>query len=185
MPDTSFTIELQGLTLPDTVKNTLQSELKSVVLSELAKTDLGNQLTVEPLPASSDRSLMAINPVLGFVLRNPLTTILNAAVRDTTQVPAIPVPTFAATSAAPFDGASLVDVLSALYYRPDVHAAIVSNSRAFAQLLSRDDQATQALNQLIGGDTGGGTDKIAPLILAGILAICAAAGVGVGIWSRK
>ena len=87
----------------------------------------------------------------------------------------------------PFGGAGLADVLPAVYYRPDIRAAIASNSQAFAELLSHDDQATQAFNQLTGGVSapGDGSDRLVPLAIGAILLGCAAAGVVVGLLSRK
>jgi hypothetical protein len=68
MTNTTFSIELQGLNLPDDVKNRLESALRSVILAEIAKTDLGKEVSIEPLPRSTER--MFIEPILGFIVKN-------------------------------------------------------------------------------------------------------------------
>jgi len=53
--DNSFTILIQGISLPEEVRVRIESKLKSVVLAEIAESDLvGNsQLTVSDLPQNS------------------------------------------------------------------------------------------------------------------------------------
>ena len=161
MVDTAFSIELQGLMLPDDVKSRLQSELQSVVMAEIAKTDIGKGATVEPLPAPAERGARLTNPIMGFVIRGAA-----GAERDVVQVASVAYPVsleLGLRAALPLDGASPEVALGALYYRPDIRAAITSNTRAFAELLSHDEQATKILNQL----STGGDERVAPLILLG------------------
>jgi hypothetical protein len=161
MSDTSFSIELQGLNLPDEVTNRLQAELRSVVMSEIAKTDLGGELSIEPLTAS--KGFPDLRHILGLIIRNGGNLATQARApsglidKGLLQPPSpievtMPPPGLGATPL--LDGASLADVLDEIYYRPDIRAAIVANTRAFAQLLSRDDVAMQVFNQLTSGPAG-------------------------------
>ena len=189
MSNTTFSIELQGLNLPDEVKDKLQSDLRSVVLAEIAKTDLGKEVSVKPLPDSSERVFSHISPILGFVIQNL------GKLAERSSIPQGPSLLFtppdsvkkaqamfgpAATSRLPFDGAPPADVIEALYYRPDIRAAIVANSRAFVELLSRDEQASRVYSQLTAGIRGPTEDAerygVAIAVLVGGLLIGAALG---------
>lgn len=168
MTNTTFSIEMQGLDLPHDVKQKLQSALRSVVLSELAKTDLSQEMTVRSLPGSSERVFSHTPPILGFVVQKlgQLTQRGLADVGPSTS-PGI-------ASNLPFDGAPLSAVIEGLYYRPDIRAAIVSNSRAFAELLSRNDKAMQTFNELTNANNSTtGTERwvgIALLVLGAVVA---------------
>jgi hypothetical protein len=192
MADTSFSIELQGLNLPNDVTNKLQSDLRTAVMTELAKTDMGAQVSVEPLQQTATRSILPFRPpIMGFVIRN-LGELTGLTERGMVQLPPateVTMPPPALNQGQLLDGHSLTDVLNAVYYRPDVRAAITSNSQAFAQLLSQDEVATQVFNQLTAGFTGSatGTDgqKLVPLAIGAILLGCAVVGGVVGYLSRK
>jgi hypothetical protein len=79
------------------------------------------------------------------------------------------------------DGLELVQTV---YLRPDVRAAVVANTVAFTELLSRDEEAAQAFAELIGGvptRTEGETgDRLAPLLIA----LALAGGLCAGYYSR-
>jgi hypothetical protein len=82
-------------------------------------------------------------------------------------------------------GPSLTEVLDAVYLRPDVRAAVVANARAFAKLLSKDDEAARAFNELVGNLDAGTTDeRVAPLVVVAVVAGCGALGAFVGWLSR-
>jgi hypothetical protein len=196
MGDTTFSIELQGFNLPDGVKKDLESQLRSVVLAEIAKVGLGKEVSVGPLPGSSERDFLRRPPILGFILQNTNKIAERGAVQPGPNplfAPPDSVKTAqalsgsATSSSPPFDGALPADALEALYYRPDVRAAIASNSQAFAELLSRDEQAAQAFNQLTGGiarsATGTERDLILPFPV--IIAISNAATAIVNHFLRK
>jgi hypothetical protein len=180
MANTAFSIELQGLDLPNELKLKLQSDLQNMVLSEIAKTDLGKQVSVEPLPGSSERRFLPGGwpPVLGFIVRNLLSE--RGTDQPSTGMPPILSGQGRVAHTMPFDDASSSDVLEALYYRPDVRAAIASNSQAFVELLSHDEQAARVFNELTGGT--GGTERVAPLLIYGL---AVAAGAAAGYFSRK
>ena len=104
--------------------------MRSVVLAEIAKTDLGKEVSVKPLPGSSERVLHS-HPILGFVLQN----LSKIAERSTVQpgpsllfTPPDSVKTAqamfgsATTSSLPFDGAPPTEVIEALYFRPHIRA---------------------------------------------------------------
>jgi hypothetical protein len=74
---------------------------------------------------------------------------------------------------------SAPDAVRALYLRPDVRTAVTALTPAFADLLSKDEDATRAFNQLV--NMQGGGERILPILL-GILAV--ELGVAIGIWSR-
>lgn len=198
MTDTNFSIQLQGLNLPEEAATRLQSELRTVVMSEIAKIDLAGEVSIEPLPEG--KGFPDFRPILGILIRNG--GLLPAQARATTGLTdknAIMLPRTSEVTMPPpgpgptrlLDGASFADVLSEVYYRPDIRAAIVSNTRAFAQLLSHDEAATQVFNQLTSGSADAtsttqadGTEKLAPVVIGLIIAGAFVAGGVVGYISR-
>ncbi len=199
MTNTTFSIQLQGILLPDDVRERLESQLRSVVLSEIAKTDLGQEISVRPLPASPERIFSHGNPILGFIAQK-LTQLTQRSAADsgpsTLFTPPFDLDRLkevlgllqgpATTSLQPFADAPPTDVIQALYYRPDIRSATISNGRALAELLSRDEKAMQVFNELTGGSTNltSGTERITPLLFAAIMVTAAYAGVVLGVWSR-
>jgi hypothetical protein len=186
MTDTTFSIELQGLNLPYDVSSGLESELRSTVLAELAKVDLGKGMKVEPLPDGTERKLSG--PIRGFVVRN-----IGAAERDVSPFePSLlaPMPLLPdwlrpwLRPSTPPVGPMVppVDFLEHIYHRPDVRAACAANSQALAELLSKDEQAMLVVNELIAGASGEeDAERLGPLAGAVVLAgIGLAAGVGIG-----
>jgi len=200
MTDTTFSIELKGLNLPEEMQSALQAQLRSVVLAEIAKTDLGKEVSVQSLPASSERTSAQGNTILGILVRQlgernarsvDLTALgtsgastlftprysaaeLAAMLRGKTRESQSP----AVAATAVFD-APLLDVIESVYYRPDIRAAVASNSRTLAELLGRDPPAVQVLNEITGGalSPDAQTERFGPL--AGV-AIVVAAGFAAG-----
>ena len=85
MVDTAFSIELQGLMFRRR-QEWLQSELQSVVMAEIAKTDIGKGATVEPLPRLQSE-VPAHQPDMGFGIRGAA-----GAERDVVQVASVAYP---------------------------------------------------------------------------------------------
>jgi hypothetical protein len=193
MTNTTFSIELNGILLPDSIKDMLEAELRSVVLAQIAKVDLGKELSVQPLPGRSERSSSRPGPILGFVVKNvgksaerstgqPGSSLVDpTSFLDPHYLPlkdqlqdafGSPTPQGAST-----DGTLSPNTLHYLYYRPDIRAAVVSNSRAFAELLSQDEQAVHAFKQLTGGadSTTAPTERYAAAVGVALVS------VGVGI----
>jgi hypothetical protein len=83
-------------------------------------------------------------------------------------------------------GGDIVEVLDSLYQRPDVRAVLPALSRAFLEMLSRDDEAALAFNEIVGGipaqEDGG--ERYAILVVAAVVVGCAAVGGGLGYLSR-
>ena len=204
MTDTTFAIELKGLNLPDEVQSTLQGQLRSVVLAEIAKTDLGKELSVQSLPNGAERTLPQTNTILGIVVRhlaerNARNVDLTAAGADGALTlytprytaaelaamlnPAPHAPMAGRTAAAALLDAPLLDVIESVYYRPDVRDAVASQSRALAELLGRDPQAVDVLNEITGGmpKPDAQSERLGPLAGVAILvATSMAAGAAAG-----
>jgi hypothetical protein len=180
MTDTTYSIELKGLNLPEEVKSRIDKELRAVVLSEIAKVDLGNQIQVESLPRDGQRSVLG--PILGIILRNLGTTggplVQRAPLRPTPPtIQPVPIPSLLFPGFPPLGG-KLPEILETLYIRPDVRAAVISNSRAFAELLSQDEQASRMFHELVGGPEGGGdTERV---FAAGVVVAVVVGGLMVG-----
>jgi hypothetical protein len=179
MSNTTFSIELQGITLPSDVANKLEGELRSVVLAEIARTDLGKDVSVGPLADRTQRLIRPNNPILGFILRNAGAAMVGRSrlLGDGRNG--------ASATDLPCDGAPVTNVVEALYVRPDVRAAVSANARAFADLLARDEAASKAFDQLIGGLSGYDelTPRVAPLVV-GAIVLAAVAGGAIGWISR-
>jgi hypothetical protein len=193
MPDTSFSIELQGITLPDGAREKIESGLRTAVMTEIAKLDLGKSVRVEPLP-TGERSLIGLAPIFGFMIRNLAnvrpTTASSERNTDGTSVAARMPLAWASVVGddfPPFGTTSTVELLDSLYLRPDVRLAAISNSRAFAELLSRDDEATRVFGELVGelDAVRGDNERFAPLVIWAVVAGAAALGAAVGYASRK
>jgi len=75
-----------------------------------------------------------------------------------------------------------LDILDVLYQRPDIRAAVKVLTPDLTRLLGDDKDAASVLNDLTGGLLAGQDERILPLI---ILGVCLAAGLGLGIASRK
>jgi hypothetical protein len=199
MPDTTFSIELHGVNLPDDIKQKLQAALRSLVLTEIAKTDFGNELSVRPLPGSSERVFPPASPILGFVLQNlSQATRRGATERDSSLPDFIPslLPDLFTTLLflmglapdpdLPLDGNPTVDVLEALYQRPDIRAAVTANTRTLCDLLSRDEQAMRVFDELVGGITQAvpSPERKNPAVVVGVIVAAAFVGACLGAFSR-
>jgi hypothetical protein len=172
MTDTTFSIELKGLNLPEEMKDTLQAQLRSVVLAEIAKTDLGKEVSVQSLPHSSERALAQRDTILGLVVRHlgeSNARSVNPSALGTSGASTLHTPRYtaaelaamlrvktresqapAADATAVFD-APLLEVIESVYYRPDIRAAVASQGRAFAEMLARDPEAVQVLDEITDG----------------------------------
>ena len=86
----------------------------------------------------------------------------------------------------PVPKGDFIEAMEALYARPDVRAAVLQNTPVLIELLSRNKEAAEALNELTGDLFGAAdtTQRLAPLAIAAIWAGCAAAGGVVGYFSR-
>ena len=75
---------------------------------------------------------------------------------------------------------------NSVYQRPDVRAVMPALSRAFLEMLSRDDEAALAFNEIVGGlpaqEEGG--ERYAILVVAAVVVGCAVVGGGMGYMSR-
>jgi hypothetical protein len=204
MTDTTFSIELKGLNLPEEMQDALQAQLRSVVLAEIAKTDLGKEVSVQSLAGSSERTSTQQNTILGLVVRHlgesnarsvdlsalgtagastlftPRYTAAELAAMLRGKTRESQAPDAAATSV--FD-APLLEVIESVYYRPDIRDAVASQSRAFAEVLGRDPQAVQVLNEITGGTSSSDaqTERFGPLAgVAIVVAASLAAGAATG-----
>src|SRR5215216_4707950 len=134
MSDTTYSVELKGINLPDDARAKIETTLRGAVLGELAKLDLSKDLKVEPLPSTGGRMIgFGLPELMGFVIRHPVIRGLAAAERDATQ----PTGQFGLSFSGAFGdaGGALIagtstEALEILYLRPDVRAAVISNSRA-------------------------------------------------------
>lgn len=77
---------------------------------------------------------------------------------------------------------NLMEALPILYLRPDFRAAVASLTRAFAEILARDEQAAAMFNEISGGviapqGGSGQQERIAPIVIYGL---CVAGGAAVG-----
>lgn len=186
--NSSFAIELQDIDIPAEAKTRIDQALQKTVMTELAKLDLAAGTQIEPI--SDERAALPWTlpgGVMGFILRNPISTIPTAPAVDRSTAPSgrhVPLP--------PVLGSGLplpltdTAAFQAVCMRPDIRQAIISNSQALMELLSDDEHASKNFNILIGKlNSGQATEeRLAPLIIAGICVGAAALGGAVGWWSR-
>ena len=66
---------------------------------------------------------------------------------------------------APFGQGDILEVLEAVYLRPDVQSLVAANAKNLAELMSRDDEATQGLRDFVQELTPDSEERI-PLALA-------------------
>lgn len=78
---------------------------------------------------------------------------------------------------------NMLEILEAAYLRPDVRAAVVANTRAFTEMLSRDPEAARVFDELFGNAGKGKQDERAVPVLVWY-GLCAAGGAVVGWLSR-
>lgn len=183
MSDTSYSVELKGINLPDDARAKIETTLRSAVLGELAKLDLSKDLKVEPLPSTGGRMIgFGLPELMGFIIRRPPFLVERDAPQPTGQFGLSFAGAFGDGGGALIAGSS-TEALEVLYLRPDVRAAVISNSRAFADMLSQNEKAARAFSELIGG-LEPGTDRFAPLLIWGVVAGAAALGAAVGWASR-
>jgi hypothetical protein len=187
MSDTSFAINLEGLNLPKEVAERVESQLRSVVISELAKTDLAGDIAIRELPDSSERFFSRPHPVLGIVIQklglggelrsfppaaNP--SLLFTPPDSVKQAQALLGP--GSSSAPALAGAPSHELIEAVHDRPDVKRAIAHNARVFTELLSNNPDAAQTFNELMtqSSTSSGSTERILPLVIAAL-------GIGVAV----
>lgn len=204
MTDTTFSIELKGLDLPEEMQDGLQAQLRSVVLAEIAKTDLGKEVSVQSLPGASERTSALGNTILGLVIRHlgerdarsVNLTALGPGGASTLYTPRLTPAQLAAmlggktresrslaAADTPVIDAPLLDVIESVYYRPDIRAAVASQSRTFAEFLSRDPQAVEVLNEITGGtlSSEAQSERFGPVAgVAVLIAASAVAGLATG-----
>jgi hypothetical protein len=182
--NTTFSIELQGVNLPDEIKALLQAQLRSVVLSEIAKVDLSSELSIKALPQEATRAFPG-RQILGIILTKlgtptirggdalhlspPPPSLLFTPPHSTAELVA------AISGSAATSGGSLIDLCEPLYFRPDIRAAVTAHAQAFAELLSQDEPTTRILNEISDGALQPGPERFGPAIVAII-----AAGVATG-----
>lgn len=160
----TFSVELQGLDLPDETKNSLQAQLRSTVLAEIAKIDPFAELSVKGLQNDSARVFVG-QQILGFIVQK-LSTPTVRANGDLSLAAYSPSLLFTpshsiaellaalgGTAAPPHP--SLTDLLGPFYIRPDIRMAVAANARTLADLLSQDEAAIHALDDLTGGSLSG------------------------------
>lgn len=193
MANTTFNVELD-LNLPDQVLKNIETSLQRAVIAEIAKTDLAGSVKLEPLPASSERFspiLSGVGQTFGFVMRPILEALGEQRAKGRNDrgadgnIAAMPFLGFPVFTEMPFGTTNITELLESLYMRPDVRAAIISNSRAFAELLSRDEQANTVFNELIGEmNLEVPAERLVPLVVGAILFGSVVAGAIVGWLSR-
>ena len=181
--ETTFSVQLGGILLPDEVKKLIEAQLRSVVLGEIARTDMGAQITTEPLGRSSER--WKPGEILGFVVRAGMRA--GGAMAERFARPATFAPSLLYTPPDHVQLAmqllggkqgSAADAVDTLYSRPDFREATISVSRLLVTALSRDEHAVHALDQLTGGSLHADPQLERNPILIGGLAVGGALAVG-------
>ena len=181
--ETTFSVQLGGILLPDSVKKQIEAQMRSVVLGEVAKTDLGAQITTEPLARSSER--FTRGEILGFIVRAGTRAAGTLAERSAMSGIAAPslfytLPDHVQKALQLLGGTQgpTAEALETLYSRPDFREATISVSRLLAVALSRDEHAVHALDELTGGALHGDSQvERNPVLIAG-LAVGGALAVG-------
>src|SRR5262245_37241029 len=86
----------------------------------------------------------------------------------------------------PLGSGDILEILESVYPRPDIRALVIEQSHAFVELLSRDEEAASAFQDLAGGFNSPPSEgeRLAPLVIAAVMVGCAAAGAVVGYFSR-
>jgi hypothetical protein len=173
MTDTTLSIELQGILLPEDVKAALQAQLRGLVLAEIARTDFGAELSIGPLPQSS-RVFSHTNPILGFVVQKLSSLTVRSGGRP--DLAALAPSTLFTPAHSP---AELASIIEGLYYRPDIRAAAAACTKTLLDLLSRDEQAMQSVTQFATGQIE--AQQPGPRLLTAVgVAVLAAGTIAVG-----
>jgi hypothetical protein len=145
--NTSFSISLQGLDLPNDVRGKIESTLRSVVLARIARTDLGAQLSVQPLPSTSERDFFRPGQILGFVIKN----VAKLAERSVVM-------TGPSLLFTPPDHVKQAQALLASVARRQKRSAEAEQLEQIAELLEREPEARRAFSRLLEMPIGESTE---------------------------